>query len=916
VPADPAPGAGARQGTGPSAVLPGPAATSEPGGRLPSLSTIATVTGVVVTAIGAVLAASDVSWLPLALLGAALAVGGAASLLIDRGRREGGAERVTPAQQQPEEEEEEEPLLDAPTERDEFDRARYAEELTRLILDAGTPLVVALYGAWGSGKTSLMYQIRRRLEPNYDGRRREQAGGAIARTVWFDPWMHQFDQAPAVALLHATTEQLGLTRRREVEETLKRIALALAEDVRIPYLGLHVGRLARIQSEMANDEFNRREQQARLRDHFQQILRQGLDRAPNTRLVFFIDDLDRCQPKRTVEVLEALKLYLDLPGCVYVLGVDREPLEAAIRSEYRELGITASSYLDKIVQFPFAVPAISDETMRSFVSRRMPDQLRDCTEILLTAAADDPRQVKRILHSLVVNDRLVPPSLATGYQPQILVALLLIQNLAPELYRQLRLNPSAIHELFRGAVSGQAPTAAAGDGPGPAESSSEQGATTGASLWAEHVAPWPRLAAALRLVDVPPELDLRPYLTLTAAVAATPTAAEPARPPEGHAIRFSGPGELADLVDVDPVELDSLLASARGALRRAADDPARDTEPADVWLRRQLARLAFVGRRIFDSLFSAVPPEDAQRLLDAAKEPRAIPIVPSIATTKVLPAAMLYDYPVDTTLSQTDYALCPTFTASLGGHADLATTPCWHGSCPALKDRGLICPSGFWGFRHALGHPLSRDQAEADLAAVRYEDDPDIVVGIGVELAPANQHMEHLARLRPSWPTSHWWRTTDRDSFLDALSRVQAHLVYLYCKGGEDSGVPWLRVGGADSPPVKPADLRTPLDEGKRRETRPLVVVNSGLGADGLTTFTRAFVYAARAAGVVGQDVPLPERDAAFFGERLLARLLNGDEVGWAVRDSRLDLLQTNNPLGLCYAAHVQPDVALKEVAG
>ena len=101
---------------------------------------------------------------------------------------------------------------DAATELDELGRARYVEALADVTTRAETPLVVALYGAWGSGKTSLMLQLRRRLEPNHDGTRPLELEQATARTVWFDPWMHQFDDAPAVALLHATTDQLGLTR--------------------------------------------------------------------------------------------------------------------------------------------------------------------------------------------------------------------------------------------------------------------------------------------------------------------------------------------------------------------------------------------------------------------------------------------------------------------------------------------------------------------------------------------------------------------------------------------------------------------------------------------------------------------------------------------------------------------------------
>ena len=45
------------------------------------------------------------------------------------------------------------------------------------------------------------------------------------------------------------------------------------------------------------------------------------------RVVVFVDDLDRCPPERIVQVIDAIKLFLDVPGCVYVMGLDREIIE-------------------------------------------------------------------------------------------------------------------------------------------------------------------------------------------------------------------------------------------------------------------------------------------------------------------------------------------------------------------------------------------------------------------------------------------------------------------------------------------------------------------------------------------------------------------------------------------------------------
>ncbi|MDH5675327.1 MAG: P-loop NTPase fold protein [Myxococcales bacterium] len=98
---------------------------------------------------------------------------------------------------------------------------------------------------------------------------------------------------------------------------------------------------------------------------------------PATRIILYIDDLDRCPPRRVVEVLEAIHLLLATPLFVVVTAADARWLLNCLRYHYKDLLTTSgdglqneidegevfpvrpSHYLEKIFQVPYVVPRMS-----------------------------------------------------------------------------------------------------------------------------------------------------------------------------------------------------------------------------------------------------------------------------------------------------------------------------------------------------------------------------------------------------------------------------------------------------------------------------------------------------------------------------------------------------------------------------
>jgi len=133
------------------------------------------------------------------------------------------------------------------------------------------------------------------------------------------------------------------------------------------------------------------------------------------RMVIFIDDLDRCLPPVMLNVLEALKLYLDIKDLVFVLGLDREVIDEVVKKHYRDNGVAeekAERYLDKMFQVEVTMQptdvqveafldtelqAIGRVTNQYWETKLSPEEQKVFRNVVLELAQQNPREVKRLL---------------------------------------------------------------------------------------------------------------------------------------------------------------------------------------------------------------------------------------------------------------------------------------------------------------------------------------------------------------------------------------------------------------------------------------------------------------------------------------------------------------------------------------
>lgn len=220
---------------------------------------------------------------------------------------------------------------------DRLNRAEMAEKLTRYVCSRKEPLVVSLSGAWGTGKTFFLERWRRELQKQ------------SIRSIYFNAWEDDFCDDPLVAIIGQLTKfASGIEKLHEYQTML--------EDFAKKFLKNAVGAAVGIPLPDADSALARYKEQEKIKTEFKAKLEcmaqdaQGANEGP---LVFIVDELDRCRPTFAIELLERVKHLLDVPGIVFVFGINRKELGKSIQSVYGK--IDADIYLHRFFDMEFSL---------------------------------------------------------------------------------------------------------------------------------------------------------------------------------------------------------------------------------------------------------------------------------------------------------------------------------------------------------------------------------------------------------------------------------------------------------------------------------------------------------------------------------------------------------------------------------
>ena len=146
------------------------------------------------------------------------------------------------------------------------------------------------------------------------------------------------------------------------------------------------------------------------------------------RLIFFIDELDRCAEADVVKTLNALRTFLDERDCAFIVAADRDVLEQALQRDAEQVTpinpeapyySAAGAFLDKIFQYQIGLPPLRRRRLTAFARERVHardvgiwSELRAAGLVdrvlpaLIPTQVHSPRRVKVLLNNFAASARI------------------------------------------------------------------------------------------------------------------------------------------------------------------------------------------------------------------------------------------------------------------------------------------------------------------------------------------------------------------------------------------------------------------------------------------------------------------------------------------------------------------------------
>ena len=313
---------------------------------------------------------------------------------------------------------------------------KYVASITELIVSSDPHFTIGVFGNWGTGKSTILRNIKRKLETEYK-----------CPCLEFDAWQYEQETAQmSIPLILAIIAEIYKNNKNEIDNfdkeskenykaNLSRVFSGLSLNLKFGIPGMadlglgydfskvldNGSRFTFLSTKRRIERFSL--EQTKLQegvDLIKELINRDIVKGPNEnqklklKLVVFIDDLDRCTPEKAAEIFEVVKIFLGIKGIVYVMGLSQKIVELAIEKKYKHLEnqFRGEEYLRKIIQLQFPIPQIqSEEEVTDYIVSLL-DEYEDYEynaffsqnrQLIALGVEPNPREIKRYLNNFILS---------------------------------------------------------------------------------------------------------------------------------------------------------------------------------------------------------------------------------------------------------------------------------------------------------------------------------------------------------------------------------------------------------------------------------------------------------------------------------------------------------------------------------
>lgn len=300
------------------------------------------------------------------------------------------------------------------TERDEFHRKHIAEKIIKLLTNNIDLSPMIIDGDWGTGKSEFCHKLKNLFKEEHPQ----------AQIIYIDAFKADHADNPLMTII---AEIMKLIPDDEQKTTFLEKALPVLRYSAGLMLKAGVNYVLKKNTDDIADGLDKYIQEAAnksidaslaalLKDH--EKAEQNLESlktlmkelAADNPIIIFIDELDRCRPDFSVNMIEVIKHTFSVENVKFVLVTNSKQLQAAINHQYGAT-IDAKRYLDKFIKFTIQLPelVLNNAYEKQYTSIKYFDYLANKSEILAATSVVNNREedaVYYLIRQMLIANKL------------------------------------------------------------------------------------------------------------------------------------------------------------------------------------------------------------------------------------------------------------------------------------------------------------------------------------------------------------------------------------------------------------------------------------------------------------------------------------------------------------------------------